>query len=131
MKGEAIAGILNDMGLDEVMVTPIKFTPTESKYAGELCNGVQLEIRQHDFFQSVSFGLILIRLIKQMYPQSFEWKSYPTLVNPAGTNHLDKLLGITDSEQLFELPLPKFIAEITKQTQCRGWKEEVRNYLLY
>ncbi len=131
MKGEAIAGILNDMGLDEVMVTPIQFIPTESRYAGELCNGVQLEIRQHDFFQSVSFGLILIRLIKQMYPQAFEWMPYPTLVNPAGTHHLDKLLGITDSEQLFELPLPKFIAEITKQTQCRGWKEEVREFLLY
>ena len=131
IKGEAIAGILNDMGLDEVSATPVTFTPTESKYKGQLCKGVALEVRQARFFQSVSYGLILIRLIKQMYPQSFEWRPYPTLVNPGGKQHLDKLLGIAESEQLFELPLPKFIAEVTKQTQCKNWKEEIKNALLY
>ena len=66
-----------------------------------------------------------------MYPQQFAWKPYPTLVNPSGSQHLDKLLGISQSEELFELPLAKFIAEITKLTQCRNWKEEVGKYLLY
>ena len=131
INGKAIAGILNDMGLDEVIVTPTNFTPTESKYANQLCGGLQLEVREPDFFQPVSYGLILIRLIKQMYPQSFEWKPYPTLVNPTGKQHLDKLLGISGSEQLFELPLPKFIAEITRLTQCRNWKEAIGSYLLY
>lgn len=131
INGKAIAGILNDMGLDEVIVTPVNFTPTKSKYANNLCGGLQLEVRQPDFFQPVSYGLILIRLIKQMYPQSFEWKPYPTMVNPTGKQHLDKLLGICGSEQLFELPLPKFIAEITRLTQCRNWKKEIGPYLLY
>jgi uncharacterized protein YbbC (DUF1343 family) len=133
IKGEAIAGILNEMGLDDLTVIPIKFTPSDknSKYYQQLCGGVQLEVREPDFFQSVSYGLILIRLIKQMYPQNFEWAPYPTLVNPTGKQHLDKLLGIADSEQLFELALPKFIAEITRLTQCRGWKEEIEPYLLY
>ena len=133
IRGEAIAGILNEMGLDDLTVIPIKFTPTDtnSKYYQQLCGGVQLEVREPAFFQSVSYGLILIRLIKQMYPQHFAWAPYPTLVNPTGDQHLDKLLGIADSEQLFELPLPKFIAEITKITQCRGWKEAIHDYLLY
>ena len=131
IKGDAIAGILNDMGLDEVSITPTGFTPTESKYANQLCSGLQLEVRQPEFFQPVSYGLILIRLIKQMYPKLFEWRPYPTLVNPTGKQHLDKLLGITDSEKIFELPLPKFITEITRLTQCKNWKREIGPYLLY
>jgi uncharacterized protein YbbC (DUF1343 family) len=133
INGNAIAGILNEMGLDDVIATPIKFTPTDpnSKYYNQSCGGVHMEVRQPAFFQSVSYGLILIRLIKQMYPQQFAWKPYPTLVNPAGTEHLDKLLGVADSEKMFELPLPKFIAEVTKLTQSRDWKREVNDYLLY
>jgi len=131
IKGSAIAGILNDMGLDEVVVTPTSFSPTESKYMGQLCSGLRFELRQPTFFQPVSYGLILIRLIKQMYPQSFEWSPYPTLVNPTGKQHLNKLLGIPGSEGLFELPLAKFIAEVTRLTQCKNWKEEIGPYLLY
>lgn len=133
IKGEAIAGILNEMGLDDVNVTPISFTPTDvnSKYYNQTCSGVTMEVREPAFFQSVSYGLILIRLIKQIYPQHFEWRPYPTLVNPTGKQHLDKLLGIAGSEKLFELPLPKFIAEVTRLTQCKNWKEEMKKYLLY
>lgn len=133
INGQSIAGILNDMGLDDVNVTPVTLKPTDanSKYNGEILGGVEMEVREPLYFQSVSYGLILIRLIKQVYPNSFAWKTYPTLVNPGGEYHLDKLLGIADSEKIFELPLPKFIAEVTRLTQCRGWKETVAPYLLY
>lgn len=133
IKGETIAGILNEMGLDDVVATPVQFSSSDknTKYYGELCSGVQLDVREPDYFQAVSYGLILIRLIKQMYPLQFAWKSYNTMVNPTGQQHLDKLLGITNSEELFELPLSKFIAEITRLTQCKGWKEEIREFLLY
>lgn len=133
MDGNAIAGILNEMGLDDVIVSPVRFTPAAPsvKYQNQECGGVRMEVRQPAYFQSVSYGLILLRLIKQIYPKHFEWKPYPTLVNPTGEKHLDKLLGIAGSEQLFELPLPRFIAEITKRTQCRNWGKEMEDYLLY
>ncbi|MES2003535.1 MAG: DUF1343 domain-containing protein [Bacteroidota bacterium] len=133
IKGEAIAGILNEMGLDDVLVTPVHFTPSDNhaKFVGEKCGGVQFEVREAGYFQSVSFGLLLIRLIKQMYPKQFAWKPYPTLVNPSGTHHLDKLLGIASSEDLFSLPLPQFIAAITRLTQCSSWKDEVKPFLQY
>ncbi len=133
IKGEAIAVILNEMGLDDVGVTPVTFMPADknSKYYQQSCSGVEMEVREPHYFQSVLYGLILIRLIKQIYPQQFAWKPYPTLVNPTGKHHLDKLLGIADSEKLFELPLPKFIAEVTRLTQCKNWKEEIEEFLLY
>lgn len=133
INGEQVASILNEMGLDEVNATPIHFTNQDAnaKFVNEKCRGVQIEIREPNYFQAVSFGLILIRLIKQLYPSHFAWKPYPTLVNPTGKQHLDKLLGIPGSEALFELPLPKFMAEITRITQCREWGKEVEPFLLY
>lgn len=131
IKGQSLATIIADIGLDEIHVTAHSFIPSESKYKGETCNGILIEVKHPESFQPVYFGLMLIRIIKQTYPQYFDWAPYPTMVNPTGKQHLDKLLGITDSEKLFALPLPKFIAEITKMTQCRNWTEEMQPYLQY
>lgn len=133
MNGRSIAGLLNDMGLDDVEATPVTFTPNDvnAKYYNEVCSGVKMQVREPAFFQSVSFGLLLTRLVKQLYPQAFEWRAYPTLVNPTGKHHLDKLLGMGDSEKIFELPLPVFIANVTRLTRCDEWKAAVEPYLLY
>ncbi len=127
----SLAGMIADMGLDEIQVTAHSFVPSDGKYKGENCKGIHIEVKHRESFQPVYFGLLLIRIIKQSYPQYFDWAPYPTLVNPAGKQHLDKLLGNTDSEKLFVLPLSKFIAEITKLTQCRNWATAIQPYLLY
>lgn len=131
IKGQSLASIIADIGLDEIHVFAHSFVPSDSKYKGETCHGILIEVKHPESFQPVYFGLMLIRIIKQSYPQGFDWAPYPTMVNPTGKQHLDKLLGITDSEKLFSLPLPKFIAEITKLTQCRNWSKEMQGYLLY
>ena len=131
IKGESLATIISDIGLDEIHVTGHSFIPSHSKYKDQECNGILIEVKHPESFQPVYFGLMLIWIIKQSYPAYFDWAPYPTMVNPTGKQHLDKLLGITDSEKLFALPLPKFIAEITKITQCRNWVEDMQPYLLY
>lgn len=131
MNGTDIAGIFHGFGFDEVEVETIEFTPANSKYSGELCNGIQLVPREPAYFQPVFLGLVLIRMIKELYPVKFTWAPYPTLVNPTGEHHLDRLLGIANSENIFSLPLPKFIAEVTKLTRCVEWKGMVEKYLLY
>jgi hypothetical protein len=75
--------------------------------------------------------MICIKLIKTLHPEQFNWDVYPTNVNPSGKNHLDKLTGISNSEQLFDLPFATFITAITKQTNARGWKEMVQKAILY
>jgi hypothetical protein len=42
-----------------------------------------------------------------------------------------QLLGINNAPNLFELPLPQFIANCTKLTHCAGWQEQVEPYLRY
>lgn len=131
INGNTLAGVFNQLGLDEVTATPFSFTPVSGKYKGQYCEGVQFHVKQHAYFQSVINGLLLINLIKSLYPQNFKWAPYPTEVNPTGTKHLDKLLGVPNSEDLFELPLHQFIASITKLTAAGGWKTEMEPYLLY
>ncbi len=131
INGTDIAGIFHAMGLDEIEVTALEFTPGDSKYTGQVCRGIQVSPREPGYFQPVFFGLLLIRVIRERYPEHFAWAPYPTLVNPTGRQHLDKLLGIENSEALFELSLPKFIAAITRLTRCGEWKEAVGEYLLY
>jgi uncharacterized protein YbbC (DUF1343 family) len=131
MDNKKVAGLFNQLGLDEVDATPIHFTPIAGKYKDQQCNGIQLTIKEPTYFQSVTSGLLLIQLIKALHPTKFEWAPYCTQVNPDGKNHLDKLLGIPNSEALFDLPLNQFIASITKLTAVNNWKNEVAPYLIY
>ena len=109
----------------------IQFIPTESKYANETCNGIEFEVKNPQQFNSVQNGLLLIKLIKDLHPEYFQWKPYPTNVNPNGKNHLDKLLGIHQSEQLFNLSLGDFKDNISVLINSQLWQKNMQPYLLY
>lgn len=131
MKGKIVANLFNQIGLEDVKAEPIQFTPIEGKYKGELCEGIEFKIIDRNYFQSVTNGLLLINLIKSLYPSYFTWANYPTEVNPSGKNHLDKLLGIQNSELLFNLPLQQFLSTIIKYTNTKDWSDEINTYLIY
>ncbi|MBY0482430.1 MAG: DUF1343 domain-containing protein [Chitinophagaceae bacterium] len=131
INGTMVANAFNRLAIDEVEVTPITFYPAFSKHAGNSCNGVEFHVTQPNYFQSVTNGLLFINLIHRLYPTQFSWSAYPTEVNPLGNNHLDKLLGVINSESLFDLPMQQFIATITRITAANDWKQEILPYLLY
>ncbi len=128
---ERVAAMLNDISGGEFSAHAITFTPEHSKFKGQLCKGVRLEVHDRISFRPVLTGMICIKLIKTLHPEQFDWDVYPTNVNPSGKNHLDKLTGISNSEKLFDLPFPAFITAITKQTNARAWKEMVQKAILY
>jgi uncharacterized protein YbbC (DUF1343 family) len=131
INGDQLAAIINQLNLDAVQAEPIHFKPTESKYGEEDCHGVRLMITDTLSYRPVFTGLLLIRLIKDLYPFFFEWKPYPTQVNPSGKYHLDKLTGIQESEKIFELPFDKFLQKIQQMTTVREWRKQMQPYLLY
>jgi uncharacterized protein YbbC (DUF1343 family) len=112
-------------------ILPLSFVPIESKYAGEECKGLRFYVKEIKDFDAVNHGLKLIKLIKDQHPDHFEWKPYPTNVNPSGKNHLDLLLGIGDSETLFELPLKDFEEQIKSLTLAKNWNDSMRPFMLY
>jgi uncharacterized protein YbbC (DUF1343 family) len=109
----------------------IKFIPVTNKYANEICYGIKLPIENIQVLKSVLTGLLLIKIIKDNHPQHFKWQPYPTNVNPSGENHLDKLLGIENSELMFDLPWMEFILEAHRITSNLNWATEIKNFLLY
>jgi uncharacterized protein YbbC (DUF1343 family) len=117
--------------MEETEIRPVQYTPTAGKYAQQLCSGISLQVKDPRYFQPVFPGMLLIKLIKDLYPEHFAWNTYPTLVNPSGTGHLDKLLGITDSEAMFDLDFAGFIARAQKYTRVREWEKMVKGMLLY
>ncbi len=131
MQTSDITSFINQSFGDEIKASNISFTPTSGKYAQKLCKGIHFEVIDPTYFKSVFFGLLLVYMIRAKHPQAFEWAPYKTAVNPSGEDHLSKLLGISNAQKLFDLPLPQFIANCTKLTHCAGWGEQMEPYLRY
>ncbi|MEI8075557.1 MAG: DUF1343 domain-containing protein [Bacteroidota bacterium] len=131
MSGRIIANLFNQLGLEDIKAKAISFKPTHGKYEGQICEGVEFMIQDRNYFQSVSNGLLLINLIKSIYPKQFAWANYPTAINPTGSNHLDKLLGLENSELLFNLPLQQFLPTVIKITNTNQWQKEIAPFLIY
>lgn len=131
LNADAVAQQINLFIGDELSCRPVHFIPHQNKYAGEQCNGVHFKVNDPLQFKPVFFGLFLIRIIKDLHPDTFEWAPYKTHVNPGGIHHLNKLLGIPNAEELFELPMSIFIQKCTKETKVTDWDAKVSNYLQY
>ncbi|MBX2931340.1 MAG: DUF1343 domain-containing protein [Chitinophagaceae bacterium] len=125
-----ICTVFNTMQ-DAVVLKPIQFTPTFGKYKNELCNGVKFYIQDFTSYQAVFTALLFMKVVKDLHTHYFTWSNYPTIVNPTGERHLDKLLGIPSSEEIFDLPMQLFLKRIEQETHIPEWKKEINSYLLY
>ena len=76
----AFAAELNQAGLDGVVFIPIKFQPESSKYAGEMCQGVNLSITDRKRFDPTDCGWLLARTLRTMYADAWETKSLNRLL---------------------------------------------------
>ena len=120
-----------DFNIANATITPIAVVPTEGKYVNKKCYGWHIKLENPHQFNAVAWALLFIKLIKDAYPTHFKWQGYPTNVNPSGEKHLDKLLGIPGSEQIFELPLSAFKKEIAMLCNTHNWQQTIEPYLLY
>ncbi len=101
-------------------------------------NGIQKEIEGLRFkvidpknYDAVMTGLLLLKVIKDIHPKDFKWTPYPTQANPTGENHLNLLLGLSNAEKLFNLPLQQWLQQIGKMLKVTQWKSTIASYLLY
>jgi uncharacterized protein YbbC (DUF1343 family) len=53
------------------------FQPTFHKFSGELCGGAQLHVTERDSFQPFETGIEIIRCLRRMYANQFQWKPPP------------------------------------------------------
>ena len=104
---------------------PVDYTPQWGMYAGEACHGIHLKVQDEKSFRPVQTGISLIRIILRLYPTKATERPYCTLANPAGSGHLDKLLGVADAFNKIKNE-ESIITDVAKE-----WSAIIHDYLIY
>jgi uncharacterized protein YbbC (DUF1343 family) len=119
------AETLNNFDLPGTHFRPIHFTPTFSKYAEQLCHGVQVHITDRDELRPVDVALHFIATARRNYPDQFEF------LHNGGRYFFDLLAGTDELRlRLMEGESPTEIVR-SWQTEVSEFKEQRRPYLLY
>ncbi|MHC2066363.1 exo-beta-N-acetylmuramidase NamZ domain-containing protein [Bremerella sp. T1] len=78
--GPELAEAINAYQLPGVKAIGIEFTPTSSKYEGELCGGVNFIITDWKTFRPLELGWATASSLRKLYPNDWETKRLPTLL---------------------------------------------------
>jgi uncharacterized protein YbbC (DUF1343 family) len=74
---ERLCAQLNASTLPGVFFRKNYFQPTFHKFAGELCRGAQIHVTDRDTFRPFQTGIEIIRAMRNLYPDQFDWKRPP------------------------------------------------------
>jgi uncharacterized protein YbbC (DUF1343 family) len=123
----ALAEHLNALALPDVRFRPHSFKPTASKYAGEVCHGVQGHIMGAAFRPLLTW-VAVIRAIRHLYADHWQWlPPYP------GSPHMpfDRLAGSNRLREQIDANVS--LAELTAEWDAapEAFRHERREYLLY
>jgi len=89
---------LNRAGLPGVRFVPIRFTPTASKFHGELCGGINVIITRRAVFHPLRTGITLASSLRRLYPEQWDTKSFNRLLCNQTT--LDAVLAGRDVSEI-------------------------------
>ena len=90
LDGYALAGRLNRLLLPGVRFRPHSFVPTASKFAGQLCEGVQMYLFDRQIYRPILTGLHVLAAIRDLAPQEFAFLEPAAEGRPC---HFDLLAG--------------------------------------
>lgn len=71
IRGQQLGDHLNLLQLPGVVFVPVRFTPQASKFAGEICQGVNVVIVNRQQFRPVRTGIAIACALRKLYPD--EW----------------------------------------------------------
>ncbi|GIP53517.1 exo-beta-N-acetylmuramidase NamZ family protein [Paenibacillus vini] len=121
---ERLADEMNGLDLPGVKFRPVYFTPTTSKFQGELCGGVQLYVTDLRAFHAVETGVTLMYTIKRNYPEF----SYLPPIRVNSRPFIDLLCG----DRLYRegtMDLPELLESFREES--RIFSLEKKKYHLY
>ena len=116
---------LNQLQLQGITFTSVSYKAMAPPYTNETCNGIQLSITDVHNISAVHTGICILQTIAALHQEQLQERLYKTHANPAGNNHLEKLLGIKNAWQLLIHQKPFNI-------NCAGeWWQTIHPFLLY
>ncbi len=112
---------LNALNLPGVWFRPAYFQPTFQKWAGQMCGGIQVHVRDRGAFEPYLTGIAAISLARTLYPESFRWRD-PPYEYEYKKMPIEILCG---SHAIFSMLEGKTPLEQVRQS----WQEEVAGFL--
>ncbi len=117
--GPRLAEALNARHLPGVRVYPTTFTPSASKYAGEVCRGVFLIVTDRDAIRPVRLGLELLAAVARLHGAKLDmadtWRLYGSR---------EQLAAVQNGSD------PATVSETWAVGEAK-WRERRAKYLLY
>ena len=127
LDGETLADRLNALGLAGVRFRPVSFTPSFSKYAGEVCHGVQFHVLDRAAFAPLPAALHLISQARALHPADFGWaESFPE-----GDRPFERLVGNDRVRAQIEAGTPVEAMVGEWEAELAEWRRMKRHYHLY
>ena len=125
LKSERLAEELNAYNLPGVYFRPQYFTPTFSKYAGELCGGVYVHITDRNAFEAVRTSFTMLYHIRTKYADHFAINK-PYVEGRPG---LFQFEAGTDEVIENSIPLAEQIEHVRRDS--KEFKEISKKYYIY
>jgi uncharacterized protein YbbC (DUF1343 family) len=119
--GYELARKLNELGLSGVILREAWFTPTFSKFSGEMCGGAQLHVTDRKAYHAFATALHIVKTIRDMYPDNFQFH----------VDYFDKVMGTSKVREGLENG--RAVADILKDLEpgLEAFAALRRPYLLY
>jgi uncharacterized protein YbbC (DUF1343 family) len=90
--GHELAARLNTLAIPGAAFREAWFTPTFSKFQGQLCGGCQVHVTNRDSYRSFETALHIIKAVRDMYPDKFEFYR----------DYFDKVMGTSGVREALE-----------------------------
>jgi uncharacterized protein YbbC (DUF1343 family) len=74
---EKLVSRLRDLDLPGIAFRTARFRPQFGKHSDEICAGVELFVADRERLAPVALGLHLVRIIHDLHPGNFSWRSDP------------------------------------------------------
>ena len=124
LSAQKLAREMNALNLAGVRFRGACFTPTFSKHAGQVCQGVQLHITDPDAFDPFRSGLMLLHTIRRNHPEFCFLPAHA----PGGHPFIDLLVG-GDWLRDEHFEPESFIRE--QQARVDAFQQTMTRYYLY
>jgi len=119
--GQQFARELNQASLSGVRFVPIRFTPDTSKYADELCGGVNVIVVDRRAFRPVEVGLSIACALRKLYPEEWQTQGFNRLL--INQKVFDAVVAGSESEHLEVLYRKRLDEFISRRSQFLLYSE--------
>jgi len=120
LRSEVLCRQLNTYGFEGVLFRKAYFTPTFSKYAGEVCEGIQLHITDPRRYQPFEVAMRIIDEIRMSF-HDFKWNEH----------HIDRLFGDNKfrTEYIGRDRIDAFLS--MNEERLEVFRQSIRSYYIY